>query len=99
MGGCDNFTKLMKIPDSNVIVDFHIYDISGHDMYKSLHKRIIEGTDYIMAVYDVTSRESFKVALSWVKKCREICKDTSIKGVLVGAKSDLKEWAKVPGPE
>merc|ERR1712151_8869 len=70
---------------SDVVVKFEIWDTAGQERYKSLAPMYYRGAAAAVIVYDITSKESFDAAKSWVVELRST--DTLI--ALAGNKSDL----------
>jgi small GTP-binding protein len=67
------------------VVKFEIWDTAGQERYKSLAPMYYRGAAAAVIVYDITSRESFDAAKSWVAELQST--DTLI--ALAGNKSDL----------
>eukprot|EP00927_Polykrikos_kofoidii_P079932 TRINITY_DN76780_c0_g1_i1.p1 TRINITY_DN76780_c0_g1~~TRINITY_DN76780_c0_g1_i1.p1 ORF type:complete len:232 (+),score=47.86 TRINITY_DN76780_c0_g1_i1:94-696(+) len=68
------------------VVKFEIWDTAGQERYKSLAPMYYKGAAAAVIVYDITSRESFDAAKSWVAELQS--SDTLI--ALAGNKSDLE---------
>eukprot|EP00440_Ansanella_granifera_P066208 gb/GFBE01071813.1/.p1 GENE.gb/GFBE01071813.1/~~gb/GFBE01071813.1/.p1 ORF type:complete len:201 (+),score=64.97 gb/GFBE01071813.1/:1-603(+) len=71
---------------SSEVVKFEIWDTAGQERYKSLAPMYYRGAAAAVIVYDITSKESFEAAKSWVAELQNT--DTLI--ALAGNKSDLE---------
>jgi|EP00927_Polykrikos_kofoidii_P057794 small GTP-binding protein len=67
------------------VVKFEIWDTAGQERYKSLAPMYYKGAAAAVIVYDITSKESFDAAKSWVVELQNA--ETLI--ALAGNKSDL----------
>merc|ERR1712232_1231173 len=67
------------------VVKFEIWDTAGQERYKSLAPMYYRGAAAAVVVYDITSKESFDAAKSWVVELQST--DTLI--ALAGNKFDL----------
>merc|ERR1719160_1596420 len=76
-------TQTVSLGD--VVVKFEIWDTAGQERYKSLAPMYYRGVAAAVVVYDITSKESFDAAKSWVVELQST--DTLI--ALAGNKSDL----------
>merc|ERR1711881_87980 len=76
-------TQTVQLDDSTV--KFEIWDTAGQERYKSLAPMYYRGAAAAVIVYDITSKESFDAAKSWVVELQST--DTLI--ALAGNKSDL----------
>eukprot|EP00116_Pleurobrachia_bachei_P010217 sb/3470479/ len=71
-----------------VTVKFEIWDTAGQERYHSLAPMYYRGAQSAIIVYDITNRDTFERAKSWVKELdRQARKDIVI--ALAGNKSDL----------
>uniref|UniRef100_A0A7S4UYB3 Ras-related protein Rab-5C n=1 Tax=Alexandrium monilatum TaxID=311494 RepID=A0A7S4UYB3_9DINO len=81
--GAAFMTQTVSLGD--VVVKFEIWDTAGQERYKSLAPMYYRGAAAAVVVYDITSKESFDAAKSWVGELQST--DTLI--ALAGNKSDL----------
>mmetsp|Transcript_35555 Transcript_35555/g.48441 ORF Transcript_35555/g.48441 Transcript_35555/m.48441 type:complete len:202 (-) Transcript_35555:196-801(-) len=81
--GAAFMTQTVSLGD--VVVKFEIWDTAGQERYKSLAPMYYRGAAAAVVVYDITSKESFDAAKSWVVELQST--DTLI--ALAGNKSDL----------
>merc|ERR1719389_755344 len=70
---------------SDAVVKFEIWDTAGQERYKSLAPMYYRGAAAAVIAYDITSKESFEAAKSWVAELQNT--DTLI--ALAGNKADL----------
>merc|ERR1711865_1001085 len=78
-------TQTLPVPSKQVICKYEIWDTAGQERYKSLAPMYYRGAAAAVIVYDITSKESFDAAKSWVAELQST--DTLI--ALAGNKSDL----------
>lgn len=72
---------------NNNTVNLQVWDTAGQERYKSLAPMYYRGASVALIVYDITSKESFEGAKSWIS---EIKRTSSINiFFLVGNKCDL----------
>lgn len=75
-------------------VRLHIWDTAGEEAYHSMTKFFYREAQIGIVVYDITQRDSFAHAESWIADFREQCPDASV--VLVGNKCDIESHRMVP---
>ena len=83
--------------DSRVI-RFELWDTAGQERYRSLAPMYYRGASAAVVVYDVTSRDSFEGAKSWVKELQRRG-DPTVVIALAGNKADVREGRVVPAEE
>ena len=88
--GVDLTVKEVQV-SNDIAVELHMVDVAGQDAYKKTIGGFIEGLDWFVAVYDITSKTSFENAARWAELCRTHNKDA--RGVLVANKCDLQDKA------
>merc|ERR1740130_1001212 len=76
-------TQTVNLGDN--VVKFEIWDTAGQERYKSLAPMYYRGAAAAVIVFDITSKESFDAAKSWIVELQST--DTLI--ALAGNKSDL----------
>lgn len=59
-------TQTVELEKPKALVKFEIWDTAGQERYRSLAPMYYRGAAAAVIVYDVTSRESFEGARSWV---------------------------------
>lgn len=74
------------VSQNDYVVKFEIWDTAGQERYKSLAPMYYRGAAAAVIVYDITSKESFEAAKSWVVELQNT--DTLI--ALAGNKADLE---------
>ena len=90
--GVDLSVKEVQVsPD--ITVELFMYDVSGQEVYKKTVGGFVDGLDWFVAVYDVTSKTTFENTTRWIDMCRQHNKEAH--GVLVANKSDMKDKAEI----
>lgn len=89
-------TQTVNLEDSTV--KFEIWDTAGQERYRSLAPMYYRGAAAAIVVYDVTNRDSFDGAKSWVKELQRRG-DQNVVIALAGNKADLKGKRKVDNDE
>lgn len=113
--GVDLAVKPVKIPDTDTTVELYLFDTAGCPIYAHVRSQYWAGCSYLMAVFDMTNRQSFTNLKNWIEECKKALpprlaaaavgkgrKDKApprLFGVLVAAKSDLKDSAVVSSDE
>jgi len=75
-------------------VKFEIWDTAGQERYRSLAPMYYRGAAAAIVVYDITNKESFNGAKSWVKELQRRG-DPNVVIALAGNKADLNNKRKV----
>lgn len=86
--GVEFGSKLITIPEENKVVKLQCWDTAGTESFRSITRSYYRGAAGCLLVYDVTSRQSFVNARSWLKDVREHA-DPHLTCILVGNKVDL----------
>jgi len=86
--GVEFGSKLVTIPEENKVVKLQCWDTAGTESFRSITRSYYRGAAGCLLVYDVTSRQSFVHARSWLKDVREHA-DPHLTCILVGNKVDL----------
>ena len=90
--GAAFLTSTVDLDDTKV--KFEIWDTAGQERYRSLAPMYYRGAAAAIVVYDITSKDSFAGAKTWVKELqRRGAPDCII--ALAGNKSDLEDQRKV----
>ena len=92
--GAEFLTKQVPIPDSNAVVEMHIFDCAGQSIFNQLemNSKYYENASAVMVVYDVTSSESLQSANKWLMGVRGTRQSgPALIGCLVGNKADLRD--------
>ena len=71
-------------------IRFELWDTAGQERYRSLAPMYYRGASAAVVVYDVTSRDSFEGAKSWVKELQRRG-DPAVIIALAGNKADVRE--------
>lgn len=80
------FSRTVDVDDSKVTFD--LWDTSGDETYRSLAPLFYHGAQAILIVYDITSEESFRSAVGWVKEIKQKSSANVVIG-FAGNKADL----------
>ena len=80
------------------VIRFELWDTAGQERYRSLAPMYYRGASAAVVVYDVTSRDSFEGAKSWVKELQRRG-DPAVVIALAGNKADVREGRAVPAEE
>lgn len=83
--------EVQASPD--ITVELYMYDIGGQDVYRKTVPGFMEGLDWYVAVFDITSKTSFENIGRWIELCKKM--NPNVKGVLVANKVDLHDKAEV----
>eukprot|EP00630_Chrysocystis_fragilis_P010225 CAMPEP_0197411006 /NCGR_PEP_ID=MMETSP1165-20131217/31743_1 /TAXON_ID=284809 /ORGANISM="Chrysocystis fragilis, Strain CCMP3189" /LENGTH=228 /DNA_ID=CAMNT_0042937517 /DNA_START=45 /DNA_END=731 /DNA_ORIENTATION=- len=78
----------------NATVKFEIWDTAGQERYRSLAPMYYRGAAAAIVVYDITNKESFNGAKSWVKELQRRG-DPNVVIALAGNKADLHSKRRV----
>jgi Ras-related protein Rab-5C len=91
-------TQTVVIPEDNVTVKYEIWDTAGQERYRSLAPMYYRGATAAVVVFDVTKRDSFNGAKSWVKELQRKG-DQNVVIALAGNKCDCEGKRKVQTEE
>jgi Ras-related protein Rab-5C len=94
--GAAFLTQTVQLEDCTV--KFEIWDTAGQERYRSLAPMYYRGAAAAIVVYDITKKDTFKGAQSWVKELRSRG-DPSVIIALAGNKADLEAKRKIPTEE
>ncbi|KAI0314725.1 ras-domain-containing protein, partial [Amylostereum chailletii] len=86
--GVEFGSKLITIPEENKVVKLQCWDTAGTESFRSITRSYYRGAAGCLLVYDVTSRQSFLNARTWLSDVRQHA-DPHLTCILVGNKSDL----------
>lgn len=74
-------------------VSLQVWDLSGQTPFRKVRHQYLFGSDFAMAVFDLTRRESLDALVEWVADVRSA--DSEAISILVGNKSDLVQEREV----
>lgn len=94
--GAAFLTQTVSLDDATV--KFEIWDTAGQERYRSLAPMYYRGAAAAIVVYDITNKESFNGAKSWVKELQRRG-DPNVVIALAGNKADLQDKRKVESEE
>ena len=89
-------TQTVNLPDATV--KFEIWDTAGQERYRSLAPMYYRGAAAAIVVYDITKKDSFTGAKTWVKELQRRG-DPNVVIALAGNKSDMENKRKVQTEE
>eukprot|EP01084_Bolivina_argentea_P113778 202714_1 len=91
--GAAFLTQTVQLEDATVKLE--IWDTAGQERYRSLAPMYYRGAAAAIVVYDVTNKESFNGAKSWVNELQRRG-DPNVVIALAGNKADLSARRQVP---
>mmetsp|Transcript_9195 Transcript_9195/g.9268 ORF Transcript_9195/g.9268 Transcript_9195/m.9268 type:complete len:195 (-) Transcript_9195:300-884(-) len=94
--GAAFLTQTVTLDDTTV--KFEIWDTAGQERYRSLAPMYYRGAAAAIVVYDITKKDSFNGAKSWVKELQRRG-DPNVVIALAGNKSDMEGKRKVQAEE
>ena len=95
--GCSSNKK--KILKDDIKYILNIWDTTGQEKYHSLSNLFINGSDIVILVYAIDSKESFANLNYWYNCVKEKLEAQSYILAVVGSKSDLFDNEEVPEEE
>ena len=84
--GIDYKTKTIEYKSKKI--KLQIFDTSGLERFRALTKNYYQGTDGIILVFDLKSRETFEDISYWMKEINKNCDKNKIGLLLIGNKND-----------
>ena len=90
--GLENTVKIIDIRGFKAKIQ--IWDTAGQEKFNSLTKQFFRNTDGILLIFDLTNKSSFNNIKKWLSEVKTHS-DHSIKKLLIGNKSDMKDKIKV----
>lgn len=82
----------------NATVKFEIWDTAGQERYRSLAPMYYRGAAAAIVVFDITKKDSYNGAKSWVKELQRRG-DPNVVIALAGNKADMESKRKVQAEE
>ena len=79
-------TKVLKIDKKDYNID--LWDTAGQEKYYNITKIFFKGSQIVIFVYDITSKESFEGLKKWIEMAEQIVDGNYVCGI-VGNKNDL----------
>ena len=95
--GVDFRLKHVDIDDK--IIKLQIWDSSGQCRFKSITTLYYKNCHGIMVVFDLTDRNSFDNVKTWLSDIKQYCNVEDVPTILVGNKSDLNLYRRIPYEE
>ena len=84
--------------DNNKEFIVNLWDTAGQETYRDVTKLFFKGSEIILLVYDITTKNSFESLKEWAKIAEDIVETEHIYGI-VGNKNDLYLENKVSDQE
>ena len=78
------------IKKGNIIYKLQIWDSIGQEKYHSITRLFIKGSNIVLLVYSIDSRQSFERLNQWYSSITNILDITKYKLGIVASKSDLR---------
>ncbi|KAJ1436144.1 small GTPase superfamily [Ochromonadaceae sp. CCMP2298] len=94
--GAAFLTQTVSLDDATV--KFEIWDTAGQERYRSLAPMYYRGAAAAIVVYDISKKDSFNGAKSWVKELQRRG-DPNVVIALAGNKADMESKRKVQTEE
>ena len=85
--GVDFKVKTVDIGEKRV--KMQIWDTAGQERFRNVVATYFRGSNGILLIYDITSRESFKNLESWLIEIEKNARENVLK-ILIGNKNDLE---------
>ncbi len=75
---------------SKVVGDqrLQIWDTAGQERYRALTGNYLRSADFVLLVYDITNRESFRSLTEWIEMVRQFVGSSGPRWIVVGNKAD-----------
>ncbi|XP_062507906.1 intraflagellar transport protein 27 homolog [Corticium candelabrum] len=89
--GVTTLQQVVRVPDSEDVVEVCTVDSSGHELYSDHIQQHWTHPNMLFLVYDVTNRETFDSCNKWLECIRSHPPDQPYPGVLVANKTDLEK--------
>ena len=86
--------KAVTVEESNITVEFFLYDISGSSIFEYEYPEVFKNANQFALVFDITRGDTFRDCRPWLDKIAKYAGRT-LPGVLIGNKSDLSDYADV----
>jgi small GTP-binding protein len=74
-------------------VSLQVWDLAGQNPFRKVRHQYLFGSDFVIAVFDLTRRESLDALTEWVQDARSA--EPGVVCILVGNKCDLAEEREV----
>lgn len=89
--GVEYVVKSCEIPESGDVVDLHLFDSPGSDVFTVAAEKMWGEAAFVIFVYDVTNEASFKTLDAWMAryKAKAHTTGTELCGAVLANKTDL----------
>ena len=95
--GIDFRNKTLNVEGNNV--KLRIWDTAGQERFRTLTAQFYRGSQGILMLYDMTSRETFDSIDKWMTKIKDNTPDSDPVIILVANKKDIQETREVSRAE
>ena len=89
--GAELCVKKVPVPNTDVMVELHIFDTGGQDVFAEMLPKFWEGAAAVIIVYDVTRQHTLDACNSWYHRLLEALQRDRVPGALVANKMDQGE--------
>ena len=90
--GIDFKTKYFKFDDKKL--KFNYIDTAGQEKFRAISINYMKGTNGVILVFDITSKDSFELIKGWIDDINENA-EANIGKILIGNKSDMPDSRQV----
>merc|ERR1719486_1124866 len=89
--GVDFCAKAVQIPETEEAVELHLFDTAGQDVFAEMMPEYWAEAKAVVLVYDVTRIHTLEACGIWYQRVLESIGESSLPGVLVANKVDLRK--------
>jgi small GTP-binding protein len=93
--GMEPYSRYETIDGTKIC--YSLWDIAGQDRFKVMRGMFFRGAMGSLVTFDLTRRESFNNASTWIKEAKEESPDQVF--ILVGNKNDLEDLREISPEE
>jgi len=94
--GVDFKVKILAVPGTSDMVELHLFDMGGQDVFAELGSKFWEGASAVLLVYDVTRQHTLDACGGRYQALLEALQKNAMLGSLVANKADLHDRLVVP---
>jgi len=84
-------TKNVAVPDSNDVVEMHIFDSAGQDIFADIMPKFWKDASAVLLVYDATRQHTFEACGSRYQAVLEATERSVLPGAVVANKMDQRD--------
>jgi len=97
--GVEFCMKAVTLSEADTIVEMHLFDTAGQDIYAEMAPSFWEGAEAVVLVYDVTRAHTLEACANWYGRLLQTLGKESMPGIIVANKMDLRERLVVKRPD